>query len=84
MQAINQIRVRGFSVQFKLQNLQSPGRRYVAYIRFTSPQHASDVILDGIHDLKIKWQSFIADSNETGNLLSVTIGQYLKPCTICY
>ena len=35
---------------------------------FTSPQHASDVNRDENPDLDIRWKTFVADSNQTGNL----------------
>lgn len=35
---------------------------------FTSPQHASDVNRDEDPDLFIRWKTFVADTNQTGNL----------------
>ncbi|HUR65423.1 MAG TPA: S8 family serine peptidase [Chitinophagaceae bacterium] len=36
--------------------------------RFTSPQHTSDVNRDENADLDIRWRTFVADTNQTGNL----------------
>lgn len=36
--------------------------------KFTSPQHSSDVNRDENADLDIRWRTFVADSNQTGNL----------------
>jgi len=35
---------------------------------FTSPQHTSDVNRDESPDLQIRWRTFVADTNTTGNL----------------
>ncbi len=35
---------------------------------FTSPQHASDVNREEDPDLDIRWRTFVADTNQTGNL----------------
>jgi hypothetical protein len=35
---------------------------------FTSPQHASDVNRDENPNLDIRWRTFVADTNQTGNL----------------
>lgn len=36
--------------------------------RFTSPQHASDVIRAEEENLFIRWKTFVADTNQTGNI----------------
>jgi hypothetical protein len=36
--------------------------------RFTSPQHTSDVNRDENPNLDIRWKTFVADTNQTGNL----------------
>lgn len=63
-----QIRVTGtsvtgmvpFNIAFNIDTLNT--------FTFTSPQHANDVNREEISDLTIKWKTFVADTNTTGNL----------------
>jgi hypothetical protein len=36
--------------------------------KFTSPQHSSDVNRDENEDLDVRWRTYVADTNQTGNL----------------
>ncbi len=63
-----QIRVTGtsvtgavpFNIAFNIDTLNT--------FTFTSPQHANDVNREEISDLAVKWKTFVADTNTTGNL----------------
>jgi Subtilase family len=64
-----QIKVKGTNV------VSSPLPFHVAYavdtlntFVFTNPQHASDVNRQESENLNIQWRSFVADTNQTGNL----------------
>ncbi len=36
--------------------------------QFTSPQHASDIDLQGTQEAYVRWRTFVADTNQTGKL----------------